>query len=235
MSWFSDIFTSIKDFVAPVTEAVSQAAPVISAVAPIASAVISSNSNAAARDQYNQSQEAARAAQAAANAQAAARWAPALEAGDQARTQLRSISALDPNVMTASQRIQLDDAQRNTNARLASSGLRGAGRAQAAVVNDLNHRMGATFADQNQRRADAATNTLSGQGQVATGQVSTIDQNTGRADAASIREIGANDASYELAQGRNAGTAIGAIASQIASDAKDRARERRFSKMTAQV
>lgn len=230
MSWFTDIFTGIRDIVSPVVEV---AAPVVSAVAPIAGAVISSQANKSAAKTYADASNAATAAQVQANQDAQRRFDAQQAAGAEAQQRLRQVQSLDPNMLTPTQRTRLDDATRDANARLAASGLRGAGRAQAAVIQDTQGRLRGSFFDENQRRADAATSTLAAQGVNATNNLAAIDRSTGQAQSMGLRDVGATDAGLDLAQGRNAGVAIGAIAAQMASERAERGRERRYS--TAQT
>lgn len=75
---------------------------------------------------------------------------------------LQSVVAQDPNRLTPGQEIQLSDRQRDWNARLAKSGLRGAGRTTAAVFNDVTNRARAQMLDANAARRSAAAGTLAG-------------------------------------------------------------------------
>ncbi|MRR49381.1 MAG: hypothetical protein EG825_00460 [Rhodocyclaceae bacterium] len=73
---------------------------------------------------------------------------------------LRTVVAQDPNKLTPQQQIVMDDNARNLNARLAKSGLRGAGRSIASVFSDVQNRTKAGMLEQNQNRSDRAASSL---------------------------------------------------------------------------
>ena len=104
--------------------------------------------------------------------------APYRMAGDEALSSLREISGADPSVMTPAQLQRLADLKRGAATRLAAGGLRGAGRAGVAVMNDAEGREAARSFDQNQARSDRALSTLSSQGYGATGTTAANTLNT---------------------------------------------------------
>lgn len=85
-------------------------------------------------------------------------------AGDEALGVLRGILASNPNELTPEQRYLVQDYLREAQANLAASGLRGAGRAGVAAINDGLGRTRAQLFKQNQDRRDAAAIALNNQG-----------------------------------------------------------------------
>lgn len=172
----------------------------------------------------------------------AATLAPAIDAGGTARSRLMQISAQNPFSMTPEQRLSMEDTSRRINTQLATGGLRGAGRAGAAVHADAMRRKEAGFVGENQRRGDAATGTLANQGFQATNTVAGYGVNAGKAradqalGAAKARAGGITDsakayanaedtsgsveAGADLASARARGAAIGGIGSIIAGENK---------------
>lgn len=123
--------------------------------------------------------------------------APYRMAGDEALSSLREISGADPSIMTPAQLQRLADLKRSGATRLAAGGLRGAGRAGVAVMNDIEGREMARSFDQNLARSDRALGTLSGQGYGATGttagnilNVNTIRGKNALATGQSLAELG---------------------------------------------
>lgn len=105
------------------------------------------------------------------SAKFAEEYAPYQAAGEQALNYQQQVLGQDPNQLTRSQRYMMDDYTRDAVATLAASGLRGAGRAGVAAVNDGRGRLMADLFNQNQSRSDAAAGTLGTQGYNATSNV----------------------------------------------------------------
>lgn len=72
----------------------------------------------------------------------------------------RQIAGSDPRVLTPDQALAIEDTRRDTQNALDRSALRGSGRAQAAVANDVTGRMRADFFRENRDRADQAAGFL---------------------------------------------------------------------------
>lgn len=98
-------------------------------------------------------------------------YSPYLESGQNAQDYQASVMGTDPSQWTPSQQRLIDEYKRDSLARLAASGLRGAGRAGVAAVNEGDAALRARLYDQNIARADAAANTLGARGYSATGTV----------------------------------------------------------------
>lgn len=107
-------------------------------------------------------------------------YEPYIETGQQALQRLEQIAQQDPNKLTPAQRLQMKDLQRQFVGNLASSGLRGAGRAGVAATNDAIARQAARSFDANQARSDAATTKLNEMGFSSTGKVADNRYATGK-------------------------------------------------------
>jgi hypothetical protein len=111
-----------------------------------------------------------------------------------------------PELLTPSQKIAMDDLTRDGVARLAASGMRGAGRGGLAVLADAQGRQRARFYDTNQGRADNAAGVLHNAGQQARANASRIESATG-ANLANIHTgtAGANAAGITSAAAQAGG------------------------------
>lgn len=107
-------------------------------------------------------------------------YQPYLETGQAANDYTAAAMASDPSVMTPAQTRELEQYHRDALARLAASGLRGAGRGGVAAVNEGDAALRAGFYGQNQSRADAAANTLGQRGFQATGTTASNTQEAKR-------------------------------------------------------
>lgn len=96
---------------------------------------------------------------------------PYTESGGQALQYLTSILGQNPNEYTPSQQNLIRDTRDDFQANLAASGLRGAGRAGVAVMNEGMGDLKARLFDQNQGRMDEAARVLNTQGYNATNRV----------------------------------------------------------------
>lgn len=132
-----------------------------------------------------------------------------------------------PDILTDSQRIGLEDLTRRTNNNLSVAGMRGSGRAGAAVLADTTRRFLAGATDTNRARADDAAQRMSGMGEraratgvnIETGTSSALagDQLTTAPSLAAIGDPNANAASANYAV---AGNTLGALASLVRNDRK---------------
>lgn len=123
--------------------------------------------------------------------------------------------------LTPAQLAALDDARRTTLGQLGASGLRGSARATAATVRDVEGRMRDQYMDANQRRADSAAGTLSGQYFNAGNNVANLQTAGGTAVSQGLANVGNIQSNQTLAQGDIAGKAIGDIGSVIADSIKN--------------
>lgn len=89
---------------------------------------------------------------------------PYAEAGLQMLPQLMSVATTDPSRLTQSQQRALEELRRGMGARLAASGLRGAGRAGVAAANEGEAEFMARAFDSNRARSDQAMYALNQQG-----------------------------------------------------------------------
>lgn len=175
-------------------------------------------------------------------------YRPYVQAGQQGLAGIQAMASADPNVMTPEQQRGLDAYQRQAGARLAASGLRGAGRAGVAAVNEGDAAYRAKAFTENQRRGDAANADLMRYGYQGTGQtasalnslysnnatLSATDaqlrgntaMNKASADAAAQSAGGAALVGAQLANGKGWGETLGSLGSVIASEMKDRNRSR---------
>jgi len=162
---------------------------------------------------------------------AATQYAPIIDAGGPALGRLMTVAAGNPYQLTPEQRLAQEDMQRRVNNQLATGGLRGAGRAGAAVFNDATRRQEAQFFGDNMRRGDAANSFLAQQGISARDKTATISKDIGRARAGAKTDSakayadaeetsGSVEAGADLASARARGSAIGGIGSIIAGDSK---------------
>lgn len=110
-------------------------------------------------------------------------YQPYQQAGGAALQQLQQTMATDPGKWTPAQARMFDEYRRNASANLAASGLRGAGRAGIAAINEGEAELAARLYAQNQQRADAATGTLATYGYGATGNVANNIQGNANATA----------------------------------------------------
>jgi len=147
----------------------------------------------------------------------------------------RRLLATEGGGLTAGQRQELDDVRRSSRNQLASSGLRGSGRATTAALRQVEADTLGRFTQENRARADMAAGNLSDQGFAATDRA----QQTGLATAGRIGQGLQNaaatgvDSAYAsagagTANARLQGQALGDITSIISSDIKDRTRASKY-------
>jgi hypothetical protein len=140
---------------------------------------------------------------------------PYAAGGESGLSVLQRIVAEDPANFTLSQGRPMDDAKRDATARLAASGLRGAGRAVTASLNDVEGGLRAKFLDQNQQRVDSAARALATMGYGAT----TKTADTSRALGAAAAGAGLDTEDAIAKAGLAAGMTGGQAQLQTARDA----------------
>ena len=163
------------------------------------------DSSAKASGHITQSSEQALAARREGNERATARFDPIVQAGDMSRDKLLEIAMSDPGSLTPGQTIMLNDLARHGDATAAAGGLRGAGRARMAMMDDLEGRAMARFFDSNRARSDAAIRDAPTHGIEARGAQAALDADTGRAGFDANLWAGSNLAGIEGRLGENLG------------------------------
>lgn len=148
---------------------------------------------------------------------------------------LRNVIAVDPNALTPSQNLALEDVRRESANRLAASGLRGAGRATTSALRKVEADFVGNAIDQNRRRADSAAGVLAGQGYSAAVRSAGVDDDTGRSVGQSYSDMGNTAAALESSTGDSQARVLGSIASIFASDAKEKERESRYARQGGRV
>lgn len=177
------------------------------AIASIGGAIIGSNAN-------TEAAEIAAAANDRAIAASNARYEDLKRQTQPAQTYLSTVMG-QGDQLTPAQLQEMDDLRRQTTNRLATSGLRGSGRATVSALRAVESDYRNKALDANRRRADAAAGTQAG------AYYSTFD------DQAALDRQGVNSGLYSAgattANASLTGSALGDIASLIASDNKGRA------------
>ncbi len=131
--------------------------------------------------------------------------APLMISGAAGEGVLRREALADPGVLTSAQQRGLDEAQRVSRNQLATSGLRGAGRTQAAVLKDVTDNFISGAQETNRSRALAAADRLFGTGSSARVGAANTEFSTGTAKANAATGAGTNAAGVI----ENASRAIG--------------------------
>lgn len=151
--------------------------------------------------------------------------------GQAARNYIGGVMTSRPDILTDSDRLLLEDINRDVTAGLAASGMRGAGRGGQAVRADALRRARAQIFDRNQARADLAAASLNQQGEQAAANAANINTGTAGANASDIVRVGGAVGNAYGQQGLNTGNAwtssanlaaqtLGAIAAYGADDSK---------------
>jgi hypothetical protein len=175
-------------------------------------------------------------------------YRPYVEGGMQGLAGIQAVASADPNQLTMEQGRAVEDYRRGAASRLAASGLRGAGRAGVAAVNEGDAKLRGSMFTENQRRGDAAKSDLMRYGYQGTGQTASalnslyannatlsatnaqLQGNTAmdksRADAAAQSTGGAALVAAQQANGQSWGETMGGLSSVIASEMKDRNKSR---------
>ena len=142
---------------------------------------------------------------------------PYTDAGNEALALLRQQAALDPSKMTPSQQRAMEQFTRQAVANQAASGLRGAGRAGLAALNEGQGGLRAQFYDQNQARAQAAISALNQQGYGATSKVAEAEKNLGTQQADLRFKTGTNAANKLFDTGANVADTVYKAAGDVAN------------------
>lgn len=145
-----------------------------------------------------------------------------------AQSYLRGVVVQDPTRLTPLQENQMADLRRDTNAALAASGLRGAGRATVAAIRQVEDQARNRMVDGNRARQDSAASQLSGQFNSAATNSANLDAATGRATGSALRYVGGTGAGATVANEQITGKTMGDLTSLVASELKERGRESRF-------
>lgn len=175
-------------------------------------------------------------------------YRPYVQAGNTGLAGIQAVASQDPNQLTPEQQRSIDAYRRSAGQRLAAGGLRGAGRAGVAAVNEGDAALRAKTFTENQRRSDAANTDLARYGYQGTGQTASALNNlysnnatlsatnaqlTGNtamnkasADASAQSVGGAALVAAQQANGAGWGSTLGGLGSVIASEMKDRNKSR---------
>ncbi len=144
--------------------------------------------------------------------------APLLISGAAGEGVLRREALADPGVLTSAQQRGLEEAQRVSRNQLATSGLRGAGRTQVAVLKEVTDNFISGAQETNRDRAVAAADRLFGAGSSARVGAANTEFSTGTSKANAATGAGANaagvieNASRAIAGGESAtGSTIGGL------------------------
>lgn len=206
-----------------------------------AQAVQQANADAAAREQ--QASREAQQAVAAGNAAAQARLARLEESGRPGVSYLRSVVAGDPAMLSPQQNVELQEAQRIGANQLATTGLRGSGRAVTGMLRKLNEGGRVRMIEDNRQRQGNAATALSNLSTGATTQMAGIDQGSGgsagniilgsgRTEAGLITDSGSARGNALAANGAVSNSTLGALSGIFAADERNKQRERRYGEMT---
>ena len=192
----------------------------------IVGAKLASDANDKAAEQFAVSQAAAAQAQADANAQAQTRY-DALQAQTAGGVSRLQGVVSNPNTLTPEQRAQLDELRRNSANQLATSSLRGSGRAITEAIKRVEADFTTRALGDNARRADTAAGQLANASFNATGRQANLDSSSGFARGNAVQATGLADAGATVANEQLRGAALGDVTSLIATNAKGR--ESRYS------
>ncbi|WP_341702641.1 hypothetical protein [Ferrovibrio sp.] len=196
-------------------------AGLILGAAQLGSTLINASANKDAAKTYAAGQTAAADAIREGNAAAQKRYDDIAAQTAGANSYLRSIYA-NPEGLSPLQQQERDELRRTTANRLATSGLRGAGRAQVAAFRATDSDFTNRAISDNFRRADAAAAQQSGQGYSAASQAAGLDAATGRAVGTAAANSAEADANAGLATASSNTRALTDLAGFIASETKGR-------------
>ena len=145
---------------------------------------------------------------------------PYVQGGQQAQQFFLNQMGIDPSQMTPTQKLMVEKYLRDANANVNASGLRGAGRAGIAAVNDGLAKLYANIYDQNMGRGTSAATALNSTGYGAAGatgtaqkemgqQLSQLNYGTGEKQAENLRNLGNKAGELAYTTGKDiAGTAL---------------------------
>jgi len=223
MSFFGSIVEGITGFLGT-----SSGSAVIQAAAQVGGVILSSRANTDAAKQASRVAAESTAARETSQRAAQARFADIQEQTAPGVSHLRSVAGTDPAALTPQQQISLDDLRRDTDARFAASGLRGAGRSVVAGIRDVDARFMANALAQNQQRQDTAAGTLAGESFRAQTSAADLEAGVGGIRGAGITGSATPKIAAGLANTQLTGEAIGALGSLFQSELKERGRPSRF-------
>ena len=195
---------------------------IIPAVAQLGGAALAADANRSAAEEARAAAEAQAAAIREGNRLAQARYEQRRAESEPAMAYLRQVMATDPSTLTPQQQRNFDDYMRGAGARLAASGLRGAGRAGVASVNEGAAQFKANAFGQNQARSDSAARTLASDFQSVDNNLAGLDRDTARATGDAAMRGGIYGANAGTANAGQWGSAIGALSTIFARDNKER-------------
>lgn len=225
----------------------------IAGIANIAGSIAGIGSNLLARDQANEGTAKGAAVNAAAVREGETRSLGTLNTGlERALADLQPLRTsgaaggrilqreafADPSVLTPGQRKALEEAQRRSRNQLATTGLRGAGRTQSRILQEVTDNFSNRAIEDNRSRSTAAADRLFGTGANATvagasaelltaargaGEIGVNARGIGGVGANAAQTQGVTSADATLGSGRVFGDTLGAIAAQIADDRKRQA------------
>lgn len=119
-----------------------------------------------------------------------------------------------PNELTPGQRIAMEDTRRGAQEMLAASGLRGAGRAVTAAINDVEGRQRARFYDVNQARTDDELQRRqrlqelgARNAQAVGGDIANTEIGAGTRSGQTFRDLGSQQSRLQTATGQAQGAA----------------------------
>lgn len=223
MGWFD----SITDFF-------GGGSGLVQAGAAIANTIIADRANDKAADRAKAAAEEDARLRREANEQAQRRFEEIQRQTAPANSYLRSVYA-NPNALNPLQRQQLEETRRTVANQLATSGLRGSGRAQVAALRGVESDFINRAVDANLRRADQAAQQQSSQGYNATSQMAGLDAATGRAAGDAALRGGIYQAEGDLATAQTQTRAIADLAGFMASEAKGRRSRQQAAKEEEEV
>jgi len=195
---------------------------VLGAAATLGGALLSSDANRDAAEEARKCLEAQAAAVRQGNQLAQERYAEQARLSAPAIAYLQKVVAQDPNVLTPEQQRGMADYQRGAQARLAASGLRGAGRAGVASVNEGAAGYLADAYGANQRRSDQAAQRLAGGYFDSNDNMASLDRSSAATAGAGARDAAYLGANATTANAGQWGSAMGAIANLFAKESKER-------------
>ncbi len=226
MGWFSDAISAVTDVFSGGGS--SWLGPAITAGTEIYGAYSQAQAQRDAARQVQDGWAARAAAMEAANRRAQETLGGIREYAQPATDYLRRVMAQDPYQLTPGQLTGQEDTLRDARNRVASGGLRGAGRAGAAVVNEASRRFTDQATSQNIARSDTAAAQLQGQAYGASMRSAGYDIQTGQRVAEGTVPSADVGARADVANAALKGSVIGTLSSFIAGDQKERANESKY-------
>jgi hypothetical protein len=217
-----------SSFAGFIDEALGTGGLISDVVVPIATTAMTTQANKNAANKVSQGYQDQAAAIREGNANAEARYDESKALSEPAVQRLKVTVAGNPYLLTDTQKASLDDTSRSTRRTLNSGGLRGAGRAQVAVMRGVETGVKNQFIDENRSSQDDAAARLSGEYFDATGNQAMLDTSSGRATGAAALGSADTKAKSELANVGARGQALGDISAFLTNSEKEEARKSRY-------